>query len=294
MPDSDSSKKPKNTALELLAIGIDLLDGKKGDQGPQGEQGPPGENGKDSVVPGPQGDQGPPGPKGNKGDKGDPGENGKDSVVPGPQGEQGPPGPKGNDAEVTPDFLIEVTTPLIIQNVQRAVSAKTYSVSELEGMGAATSGQVPTKQSDGSWSPQTPSGGGGAWGDITGTLSDQTDLQTALDAKANALGVDDNYVTDAEKTKLSNLSGVNTGDQTNITGNAATVTTNANLTGVVTSVGNATAIADGALSIAKTSGLQTALDAKLDDTQFVGLLKITVGTSAPVAPTTGDLWVDTN
>lgn len=42
----------------------------------------------------------------------------------------------------------------------------------------------------------------------------------------------------------------------------ATVVTNANLTGVVTSTGNATAIADNALSIAKTSGLQTALDAK--------------------------------
>lgn len=42
----------------------------------------------------------------------------------------------------------------------------------------------------------------------------------------------------------------------------ATVVTNANLTGPVTSVGNATAIADNALSIAKTSGLQTALDAK--------------------------------
>ena len=56
--------------------------------------------------------------------------------------------------------------------------------------------------------------------------------------------------------------GTNTGDQTNITGNAATVTTNANLTGPVTSVGNATAIADAALSIAKTSGLQTALDTK--------------------------------
>jgi hypothetical protein len=43
---------------------------------------------------------------------------------------------------------------------------------------------------------------------------------------------------------------------------AATVTTNANLTGPVTSVGNATAIANGALSIAKTSGLQAALDSK--------------------------------
>ena len=37
-------------------------------------------------------------------------------------------------------------------------------------------------------------------------------------------------------------SGTNTGDQTNITGNAATVTTNANLTGPITSTGNATAI----------------------------------------------------
>lgn len=40
-----------------------------------------------------------------------------------------------------------------------------------------------------------------------------TATQSALDAKANSLGVDDNYVTDAEKVKLSNLSGINTGDQ---------------------------------------------------------------------------------
>jgi hypothetical protein len=57
------------------------------------------------------------------------------------------------------------------------------------------------------------------------------------------------------------------GTATNLTGTAAgltagNVTTNANLTGVVTSTGNATAIADAALSIAKSSGLQTALDSK--------------------------------
>ena len=46
----------------------------------------------------------------------------------------------------------------------------------------------------------------------------------------------------------SNLSGTNTGDQTNISGNAATVTTNANLTGVVTSVGNVTSIANGSIT----------------------------------------------
>ena len=47
---------------------------------------------------------------------------------------------------------------------------------------------------------------------------------------------------------VANLSGTNTGDQINITGNAATVTTNANLTGPVTSTGNATAIANGAIT----------------------------------------------
>jgi hypothetical protein len=107
--------------------------------------------------------------------------------------------------------------------------------------------------------------GGGSWGSITGTLSDQTDLQDALDAKqdaltidtiptdgsnnpvasngvfdalalkADALGPDDNYVTDAEKikvaaidqvftsaekTKVANTSGTNSGDQTSVTGNA--------------------------------------------------------------------------
>lgn len=53
-------------------------------------------------------------------------------------------------------------------------------------------------------------------------------------------------------------SGTNTGDQTNITGNAATVTTNANLTGPVTSVGNATTIAD--VELAALAGLTSAAD----------------------------------
>jgi hypothetical protein len=41
---------------------------------------------------------------------------------------------------------------------------------------------------------------------------------------APALGGDDNYVTDAEKTVLGNTSGTNTGDQTSVTGNAGTAT----------------------------------------------------------------------
>jgi len=94
------------------------------------------------------------------------------------------------------------------------------------------------------------------WGSITGTLSDQTDLQTALDAKVDenaaivgatktkitydtkglvtagadattadiADSLDKRYVTDAQLVVIGNTSGSNTGDQTNITGNAGTVT----------------------------------------------------------------------
>jgi hypothetical protein len=46
-------------------------------------------------------------------------------------------------------------------------------------------GEVLTYDSGTSeWVNAAPTGGGGAWGSITGTLSDQTDLQAALDAKA--------------------------------------------------------------------------------------------------------------
>jgi hypothetical protein len=39
---------------------------------------------------------------------------------------------------------------------------------------------------------------------------------------------------------------------------------------------------------------QTALNGKLDDSQFNGLNRISVGTTAPSSPSIGDLWVDTN
>ncbi len=54
------------------------------------------------------------------------------------------------------------------------------------------------------------------------------------------------------------VSGTNTGDQTNITGNAGTVTTNANLTGPVTSIGNATTIAAGVITNAMLTNVATA------------------------------------
>lgn len=68
----------------------------------------------------------------------------------------------------------------------------------------------------------------------------------------------------------SNLSGTNTGDQTNISGNAATVTTNANLTGHVTSTGNAAVL--GSFTLAQLSTAVSDADiARIDAAQtFVG------------------------
>lgn len=87
----------------------------------------------------------------------------------------------------------------------------------------------------------------------------------------------------------SNLSGTNTGDNaTNTQYSGLAASKQDVLTGLTASVSELN-YTDGV-----TSAIQTQLDAKLDDTQFSGLAKISVGTSAPVAPATGDLWVDTN
>ena len=69
-----------------------------------------------------------------------------------------------------------------------------------------------------------------AWGTITGTLSNQTDLQTALNNKEPLKGSDDNYVTDAQLVVISNTSGTNTGD------NATNTTSNTYADGKVTQV----------------------------------------------------------
>ena len=62
-------------------------------------------------------------------------------------------------------------------------------------------------------------GGTPAWGDITGTLSNQTDLKNALDAKQDAeagKGLSEEDFTSAEKTKLS---GIESGAEVNVQAN---------------------------------------------------------------------------
>lgn len=61
-----------------------------------------------------------------------------------------------------------------------------------------------------------PAGGNPAWGAITGTLAGQADLQTALNAK---------QASGQYATGTGSASGVNTGDQSTVTGNAGTATT---------------------------------------------------------------------
>jgi hypothetical protein len=94
----------------------------------------------------------------------------------------------------------------------------------------------------------------------TATAADQNAALVFFTSSAGALGErmrisSGGNVTITGTISASNFSGTstgtNTGDQTNISGNAATVTTNANLTGPVTSVGNATTITDDAITTAK-------------------------------------------
>lgn len=110
-----------------------------------------------SLV-GPQGAQGEPGQNGQKGDTG-------------PQGIQGPQGEPGQDGNDGADATINGVNTLNIEagsNITLNQSGDTLTISASGGGGG---------------------GGSSEWGSITGTLSDQTDLKNALDAKANTSAI---------------------------------------------------------------------------------------------------------
>jgi hypothetical protein len=168
----------------------------------------------------------------------------------------------------------------------------------------STNGYVLSSTTGGvrSWiAPAT--GGGGTWGSITGTLSSQTDLQSALNGKQATLGFTPynatnpaGYISSYTETDpiVKAINGIVKSNGTtisaatagtdyvipsgSITGNAATVTTNANLTGPVTSTGNVTAIGTGAISntmlansaVALLSGTNSGDNAT--NTQYSGLV----------------------
>ena len=132
-----------NYTIELNEQGPQGLTGPQGEQGPQGIQG----------IQGPVGPQGEQGPQGERGEKGDTGEQGIQGIQ-GPQGVQGEQGEAG--VSVTGVALISTS------GLQ-----KTYRMSF----------------SDGSYYDYIVADGASGstqWGGITGTLSNQTDLQTEL------------------------------------------------------------------------------------------------------------------
>lgn len=128
-------KKP-TSAIELLAVAIDLLNGKKGDAGEKGAPGERGERGGEGAA----GKDGKDGVPGKDGINGKDGKNGKDGA-PGKDGKDGKPGPKGEpgkngkDApEITQETILEIATPIIIKNVQKSVASKTVSANEVDGL----------------------------------------------------------------------------------------------------------------------------------------------------------------
>lgn len=196
-----------------------LVDGEKGEQGERGGKGDKGDTGKD----GRDGKDGKDGKDGVNGKDGRDGKDGKDGI-------DGKDGADGFVDEATIGYLEEKMNSIVEKVEEQLKNVPTKSqlphavgivVREVQaGTGVTIDNSNPLKPI------VSASVTGGAWGGITGTLSNQTDLQNALNAKANALGADDNYVTDAEKTALhshsnktalDNVSGTNTGDETTST-----------------------------------------------------------------------------
>ncbi len=119
---------------------------------------------------------------------------------------------------------------------------------------------------------------GNVTGNLTGnaaTVTTNANLTGVVTSTGNVTAIADRAITNAMLANgaVSNLSGTNTGDQINITGNSATVTTNANLTGDVTSIGNAATVVK--INGTSLSGLPT------------GILKNTTATGVPTIATAG-------
>lgn len=100
----------------------------------------------------------------------------------GPEGPQGPPGPSGSGAWGTITGDINDQTDLM--NALNA-KANTANLGGMAYINDAPSDDKEYVRKNGSWAEVTGGISSVEWGDITGTLGDQTDLQNALDDKAD-------------------------------------------------------------------------------------------------------------
>ena len=135
--------------------------GPQGETGPQGPKGDKGDKGEQGL----QGLQGLQGEKGERGEQGLKGEQGATGAT-GPQGDKGEKGDTGNGIANT-------------QLVSTEGLKKTYRITYTDGSAfdyVVSDGASGTTQ----------------WGSISGALSNQTDLQTALDSKQDTLTAGNN------------------------------------------------------------------------------------------------------
>lgn len=274
--------------------GIDGKDGAKGDTGERGATGLAGERGKD----------------GRDGKDGKDGKNGRDGVdgARGKDGKDGRDGSRWYAEKGKPTYTIGKKGDFFIDSTTGDFYQKTSDLSWVK------KGSLKPDAVAGGFIVSNNSSGGGDYNDLSNTpdLSVFDELeQFATSAGFPATGNSakfylaqdsgilyrwggSSYVEISASLALGETSstayrgdrGKTAYDHSQVTGNPHGTTKSD------VGLGNVDNTSDANKPIS--TATQTALDSKLDDTQFSGLSKITVGTSAPSSPAVGDLWVDTN
>ena len=175
---------PKGDKGEQGPMGPQGPEGPQGPRGLQGEQGPQGERGLqgEQGPKGEKGDIGEQGPKGDKGDKGDTGATGPK----GDTGPIGPEGPKGDTGERGPQGIKGDKGDTGEQGPEGPIGPQGIKGEPGEPASISVNGIIYTRDASGLITlPDYPDEV--AWGNIQGTLSNQTDLKNALDAKQDVI-----------------------------------------------------------------------------------------------------------
>ena len=199
-------------------------------------------------TPGPKGDKGDTGATGAKGDKGDTGAQGATGATgaAGPKGDtglQGATGAAGPQGVAGPAGVSPSTSSFVdLTSNQTVGGTKTFTnpiSGSVTGSSASTTGNAATATLAATATKlATPRNINGVAFDGSADVTVTADAGTLTGSNLNAA------VTGSSLTSVGTLTNLTVTNSIagNITGNAATVTTNANLTGDVTSVGNATTI----------------------------------------------------
>ena len=189
--------------------------------------------------------------------------------TPGSTGPQGPQGSTGATGVVGPQGSTGATGPQGPQGDTGATGP--------QGPQGSTGPQGPIGLT-GATGPQGPQGDTGATGPQgpQGSTGPQGDPATNLVQSVN--------------TRTGAVTGL--AEASDLTAHTSNTSNPHSVTKAQVGLGNVDNTSD--LNKPISTATQTALDGKLDDTQFSGLSKITVGTTAPASPAIGDLWVDTN